>query len=147
MDYESLKRRQRAERHVHHPNLALRVHRALSWLGRAEQMGADQDGRFIFLWIAFNAAYATEIDEQYRLSEQATFRAFLEKVVSLDREGRVAAMVWQEFPRSIRVLLDNKFVFQDFWSFRNGKLSEGEWERRFAEARRAAYAALRWASL
>jgi hypothetical protein len=33
--YERLKTRQRAERHGHPPNLALRVHRALSWLNRA----------------------------------------------------------------------------------------------------------------
>lgn len=86
MNYETLKTRQRAERHAHHPNLALRVHRALSWLHRAEQLasGDAEDGRFIFLWIAFNAAYATEIDERYRLSEQATFRAFLQKLADLD---------------------------------------------------------------
>ena len=61
MDYERLKARQRAERHAHHPNLALRVHRALSWLGRAEQFAiqVDPDAQFVFLWIAFNAAYAT----------------------------------------------------------------------------------------
>ena len=31
------------------------------------------------LWIAFNAAYATDIDEKYRESEQQTFRAFLDE--------------------------------------------------------------------
>lgn len=81
--YELLKARQRAERDGHPPNLALRVHRALSWLNRAEQAD-DPDGRFIFLWIAFNAAYATEIDPKYRLPEQDTFRAFLQKLVDLD---------------------------------------------------------------
>jgi len=52
--------------------------------------GGDDDGRFIFLWIAFNAAYATEIDERYRLSEQATFRAFLQKLADLDAANRAA---------------------------------------------------------
>lgn len=86
MNHDQLKARQRAERHAHPPNLALRVHRSLSWLHRAElQAGAaDADGQFIFLWIAFNAAYATEIDERYRLNEQGTFRAFLQKLVDLD---------------------------------------------------------------
>ena len=82
--YQALKTRQRAERETYHPNLGLRVHRALSWLNRAEQSGEDLDGRFIFLWIAFNAAYATEIDERYWLSEQATFRDFLRKLIDLD---------------------------------------------------------------
>lgn len=79
MQFQVLKQRHRQERETQHSNLRLRVHRALSWLGRAEQ-AEDLDGRFIFLWIAFNAAYATEIDEQRRLSEQETFMAFLEKL-------------------------------------------------------------------
>ena len=72
---QTLKSRHRLERDNHHVNLTLRVHRSLSWLQRAEQAD-DPDGRFVFLWIAFNAAYATDIDENYRLSEQETFRAF-----------------------------------------------------------------------
>ena len=71
MQYATLKQRHRQEWDSQPVNLSLRLHRALSWLNRAEQF-EDDDGRFIFLWIAFNAAYATEIDERYRLSEQAT---------------------------------------------------------------------------
>lgn len=37
--------------------MGLRVHRSISWIGRPEQ-ATDDDGRFIFLWIAFDAAYA-----------------------------------------------------------------------------------------
>jgi hypothetical protein len=144
MDHARLKSRHRAERHAHHPNLALRVHRALSWLGRAEQLTTqdDPDAQFIFLWIAFNAAYATEIDERYRLSEQQTFHAFLDKLVALDAGGRLEALVWNEFPGSIRLLLDNPYVFQDFWSFHNGSISEDQWKHSFAAAKRAAKAAL-----
>ena len=69
MSFQELKQRHRQERDAQHSNLRLRVHRALSWLDRAEQAD-DLDGRFIFLWIAFNAAYATEIDASMRLSEQ-----------------------------------------------------------------------------
>ena len=85
MSFERLKERHRAERHDWPENLSLRVHRALSWLHRAEQLARaeDIDGQFIFLWIAFNAAYATEIDEKYRESEQQTFRAFLQKLTEL----------------------------------------------------------------
>jgi hypothetical protein len=145
MDHERLKARQRAERHAHHPNLALRVHRALSWLHRAEQLesGGDPDGQFLFLWIAFNAAYATEIDERYRLSEQDTFRQFLQKLTELDAgRKRFDALVWQEFPSSIRVLLDNPYVFADFWRFHNGTLPEADWKRNFEAANRAAHRAL-----
>ncbi|OBY90989.1 hypothetical protein A6723_020470 [Pseudomonas sp. AU11447] len=71
MQYQTLKERHRRERDGEHLNLRLRVHRALSWLDRAEQAD-DLDGRFIFLWIAFNAAYACEIDvtgQQTHLSD------------------------------------------------------------------------------
>ena len=141
MDHAHLKARQRAERHSHHPNLALRVHRALSWLHRAEQLARndDVDGQFIFLWIAFNAAYATDIDERYRESEQTTFRVFLEKLLELDGSAkRLEALVWNEFTGSIRVLLDNPYVFQDFWDFHNGSLTEEEWKRRFTSVKKAA---------
>lgn len=143
--YDHLKSRQRAERHAHPPNLALRVHRAISWLHRAElQAGqGDRNGEFIFLWIAFNAAYATVIDERYRLDEQRTFRAFLQKLLDLDgNRARLDGLVWEAFPGSIRVLLDNPYVFQDFWSFHNGALPEDEWKRRFEEAKRVAKGAL-----
>ena len=66
--------------------LGLRVHRSISWIGRAEQ-ATDDDGRFIFLWIAFNAAYADEEEhhngiagfedweERFRTSQRRSARA------------------------------------------------------------------------
>jgi len=118
LNHQSLKARQRLERHNYPANLTLRVHRALSWLDRAER-SEDNDARFIFLCIAFNAAYATEIDERSRLSEQETFKAFLDKLIQLDSHKHIEQMVWSEFSQSIRVLLDNPFVLQAFWDFHN----------------------------
>ena len=74
-----LKQRHRLVREGHPVPLTLRIHRALSWLHRAE-MADDVDGKFIFLWIAFNAAYAQEIVDSERASDKATFTAFLEKL-------------------------------------------------------------------
>lgn len=142
IDYESLKARHCAERGSQHQNLALRVHWALSWLKRAEQLSDDPDGRFVFLWIVFNAAYATEIDDKFRLSEQETFRNFIRKLVELDKKNRLSALVWNEFTGSIRLLLDNPYVFQEFWDFKNARMSEEEWKRRFAKARETAKQAL-----
>ncbi|UWN48589.1 hypothetical protein ASALC70_00774 [Alcanivorax sp. ALC70] len=115
--YKALKARQRAERDSYPENLSLRVHRALSWLDRAER-DDDPASRFIFLWIAFNAAYATEIDDRVHLNEQATFNAFLEKLCELDGEKRLDALVWNAYPNAIRVLLDNPYVFSCFWTTR-----------------------------
>lgn len=141
MTYAELKERQRAERDTHPTNLAVRVHRALSWLNRAEQSD-DLDGRFVFLWIAFNAAYATEIDDQLRLGEQKTFQSFLQKLCDLDQERALEKLVWQAFPGSIRVLLDNKYVFKSFWDFQNGRISHEDWQARFKAGKQRAHAAL-----
>lgn len=141
MDHASLKARQRSERDHWPSNLVLRVHRALSWLHRGEQ-SEDDDGRFIFLWIAFNAAYANEIDGRERLHEQKIFGLFLKKLVDLDQEDVLFELIWNEFSGSIRVLLDNQFVFQPFWDFHNGLLAEDEWKAKFQRANGAARKAL-----
>jgi hypothetical protein len=142
MNYQTLKARHRAERDTHHLNLSLRVHRALSWLDRAERLTDDSDGRFIFLWISFNAAYASEIDERYRLSEQDTFRSFLKKLIELDGKSRFEQLVWTEFSGSIRLLLENPYVFYDFWSHQKGEITGDEWKRRFSVANAAVKKAL-----
>ncbi len=141
LDYNSLKERQRAERDNHPTNLGLRVHRALSWLGRAEQC-EDQDGRFIFLWIAFNAAYANDLGDRERIHEKHVFQLFLEKLTDLDTDDVLYKLIWSEFPNSIRMLLDNRFVYQPFWDFHNGKTTEQEWKTGFEQARKTANRAL-----
>ena len=141
MNFEQLKTRHRTLREQSPSNLNLRVHRALSWLQRAE-MAEDEDGRFIFLWIAFNAAYATEIDDDRRLSEQETFKGFLEKLCELDEHKQIEQLVWQEFSGSIRMLLDTPFVLQSFWDYHSGKISEAQWKDRLAQGKKMANQAL-----
>lgn len=51
-------------------------------------------------------------------------------------------LTWTEFPKSIRVLLNNRYVFQGFWDFHNDKLTPDEWEDQFEKARVAAQTAL-----
>jgi len=140
--HQTLKARQRNERHEHPPALALRVHRALSWYGRSEQGGDDQDARFIFLWIAFNAAYANEIDSHMRFTEQQLFTNFIDRLCQLDEHKLLYDLVWTEYANSIRILLDNKYVFQPFWDSLNGKLGRTDWESAFNRAKARAMTAL-----
>jgi hypothetical protein len=103
----------------------------------------ERDGQFVFLWIAFNAAYATEIEDRVRPYEQAAFLRFLRKLVKLDENnGRVEELLWNEFSGSIRVLLDNPYVYDAFWAFQKGRLTEDEWKARFAEDKHTAQRAL-----
>ncbi len=141
LSYKELKSRQRNERDNYPLNLGLRVHRALSWLNRAEQCDDDLDAEFIFLWIAYNAAYANEIDDHRRFTEQVTFQNFLNRLCDLDKDDKIYNLVWSEFTSSLRVLLDNKFVFQPFWDFQNKKIDESEWQSRFSEAKNGAHRA------
>ncbi|WP_346775214.1 hypothetical protein [Wenzhouxiangella sp. XN79A] len=139
-NHAELKARHREERHAWHEYISLRVHRALSWLNRAEQC-EDEDGRFIFLWIAFNAAYAHELGE-YRELERRTFGRFLSRLVELDRDGEIESVLWQQFPGPVRVLLGNKYVFQPFWNHHNHLPDSDDWEERFNLANRAANRAI-----
>ena len=141
-DYKSLKHRHRTERDAFHINLSLRVHRSLSWLDHAEKAVPDKDGQYISLWIAFNAAYACEFDMNNDTPEQSVFGRFIERLCELDKQGLLDEIVWNEFPRSIRVLLDNKYVFRPFWEYSEGKITEQEWKDKFTSAKRATTKAL-----
>ncbi len=141
LSHASLKQQHRVVRNDHPSALTLRIHRSLSWLNRAEQ-AEDIDGKFIFLWIAFNAAYAQEFDDIERASDKATFNVFLDKICELDTDNVIENLVWNEFSGSIRVLLDNPFVFHHYWEYRRGRINEGEWISRFDGAKKSAQRAL-----
>jgi hypothetical protein len=141
-NYSQLKSRQRNERDTYPINMGLRVHRALSWLNRAEQCENDLDAEFIFLWIAFNAAYANEIDESFRMPEQKTFQIFLNKLCDLDLKQNIYNVIWQEFTASIRVLLHNKFIFQPFWDYKNNKFDQATLLNKFNASNHVANRAL-----
>lgn len=147
LSYEALKTRHRAQRHEWpDPNLTLRVHRSLSWLQRAEHMAQepepDRDTQFILLWIAFNAAYASDIGEHRGASERELFQSFIGDLVKLDVNKALGTLVWQTFPSSIRTLLDNRFVFEDFWRHHRGELPGLDWQQQFKRANDKALRAL-----
>ncbi|MEY4357660.1 MAG: hypothetical protein RL469_986 [Pseudomonadota bacterium] len=140
--HKELKARQRAERETHSDSAVLRVHRSLSWLERAEREKADPDARFIFLWIAFNAAYAID-SRGAALTESRTFQTFLRTLLKLDTRERIKHLIWETFSGSIRVLLENPYVFPDFWRHHNGELTANEWQANFRRARNLALVGLR----
>lgn len=140
--YAELKARQRELRDGFPPALALRTHRALSWLDRAEQEVEDHDARFMFLWIAFNAAYANEITTQQKFSERRLLVQFMNRLVAADKDKLLYAMVWRRYTGSIRLLIDNRFVFQPFWDHVNGARSEDEWRKMFSRSKSSAHRAL-----
>jgi hypothetical protein len=124
LDFNSLKEKQRALRSGFSDSLSLRVHRAISWFGRAEAESDDLDVRFILLWIGFNAAYASDIDAES--DERGAFKAYFDTLVALDRTHRIYDAVWARFSQEIRLLLANKYVFAPFWHHRSQATAIGK---------------------
>lgn len=137
---KTLKERHRLVRDAQREDLRVRIHRAISWLARAEQEADDHDARFVFLWIALNAAYAKEFG--FETSEREQVRAFIDKVVSYDQAGRLQDAVFRQFTGPIRALVENKFVFEPFWRALREHDSSGSWEQQFALGKRVAMKAL-----
>ncbi len=122
--------------------VTLRLHRANSWLTRARREQNDPDARFIFLWIAFNAAYANDLGGAGGFSEARLFRRFVGKLCELDSEGKLYDVVWTAFPNSIRLLMENRYVFQPFWDFQRDPQACPDWEAHFSRSRERALKAL-----
>ncbi len=120
--------------------LNLRLHRALSWLKKAEESTGDKDIQFISLWIAFNAVYAKDFGVLG--ADRTSFIAFLADVCRLDNERQLYTLIWQTFSNSIRTLLDNRYTFAPFWEYHNGKISQQAWQESFARANKKAFTAL-----
>ena len=144
---DSLKEKQRELRGGFPTPLALRVHRSLSWLRRAQSEPNDLDVRFILLWIGFNAAYAGDAEASASSSapegERGLFQAFFSTLVKFDARHRVYDAVWQRFSQEIRLLLDNRYVYHPFWQHQNGVAGYSDWEQKLERSRTAINHALR----
>lgn len=95
---------------------------------------SDEDMKFIALWIAFNAAYGVD-SEQERGSTGEQYSQFIEKVIDLDHDKLIYPLVWQQFTNSIRLLLDNKYIYQPYWHHQNGLHNFAHWEESFKKSK------------
>ena len=113
------------------------MRRADSWLRRAEKAerertSGDGEGlgdagfaceQFMFLWIAFNAAYGYQlVDESANAHypEKKQFTDFLREVVDRDQEKNIENILWRRFAGPVRNLVENKYVFNLFWEWARG---------------------------
>ncbi|WP_299663149.1 HEPN domain-containing protein [uncultured Ruegeria sp.] len=139
LTFQELKNKQREIRDGFPEGFALRIHRAISWVGRAEKDRDDLDATFLFYWISFNAAYADERDVQ---NERDMFNWLFTRLTELDTENRLYTAVWSRFTGPIRLFLENQYVFSPFWSHHNGHTGFEDWPDRFDSARIAFHRAL-----
>ena len=116
-------------------DLALRMRRAKSWLERAKLEANDRDAAFIFYWIAFNAAYGRDQQRSREKDEHDLFDDFLETVVSVDSDKRIGKAIREKFTGSVKLLLDNQYVYWRFWQYVFG-MGHDNWKYNFDRDRR-----------
>lgn len=136
----TLKDRHRRIRDGQPEPLRVRIHRAISWLVRAEQETDDPDARYIFLWIAFNAAYASEFG--FEQTERLLVKQFIDKLLGLDSEQKLHHALFSQFSGPIRTLVENKHVFEPFWRALREHDGSGAWEGSFVSSKKVAMKAL-----
>ena len=100
--------------------LKIRLHRAISWLKSAEKQAENLDMKFISLWISFNACYAVDLNGISTKSEKAKLRDFTSSLVDFDRT-RLYNLFWEKYSGPVKVLIENKFVFEKFWEYTRGE--------------------------
>ena len=137
---DALKARLKQQPERYADSSRIRLHRAVSWLRRAEREHDDADARFIFLWITFNAAYASEFGPED--SERGRFRQFIAQLVAVDEHRHLHQAVFERFTGPIRALIENRFVFEPFWRALREHDASNRWEEAFASSRKAALAAV-----
>lgn len=120
-------------------DLNLRLRRALSWLGRAEKeyRSGDLDAAFIFYWVAFNATYgrrSSSSSEETR--DRQSRQAYFDRVVEfVDADSVIYDTIWADLLNPIRAMLENQFVFEPYWGYRNGAMKHKDWKKKLEEAR------------
>jgi len=100
-----------------HDAIRLRMHRALSWLRKAEgfELPDDADARLIFSWIAFNTLYAKwDEDRLNRDPDWQVREAFLMRMVEQDVNGRIQQVLLENRKVCDRLLSEEHLIYS-YW--------------------------------
>jgi len=103
--------------------LTIRIHRAISWIKSAEKQDGNLDMKFISLWIALNTCYAVDLNGISSKPERAKLRDFTSSLVLYDR-SRLYNLFWEKFSGPVKMLIENKFVYEKFWEFNRGEIQD-----------------------
>jgi len=108
--------KERLAGHAIYEPLLIRIHRACSWLQRAESHRSDAvDAAFVFQWVAFNSLYGkwnAEAREPH--PDRITFSRFLDRVIELDEEQRIDKRLISEKRLAISIFED-AYLAKHFW--------------------------------
>ncbi len=111
---------------------ARRMRRAWTWREQSRKAGSDEE-KFLFLWIAFNAAYGDEPTGRYEdaPTESMKITEFLREIIKRDAGETIRTILWETYSGPIRILLENHYVFRPFWQYVRGEPMGEGWRRRF----------------
>lgn len=129
--------KRRLKQHKDSPEaLAVRLHRAISWLKCAEENTANNDMQFISLWVSYNACYAIDDKSELDLTERKQFNDFISKLVLHDHENRFFTLLWNKFSGPVRLIIENQFIYKPFWEAQRGK--SVNWKKLFDQSNKNA---------
>ena len=135
-----LKDKLRARRDLMPDDLAIRLHRALSWLDCASKYeGADIDISYIAAWVSFNSCYSKELSEIPE--ERVKFNSFIDQLCTCDKDEEIPQLLWMKYSQFIRMLIDNKYIFSPFWA--SVREENDDWKESFQRSKKAALLALK----
>ena len=109
-----------------------RMQRAFRWLERSETADATE-AKFIFLWIAFSAAYGAEVNDtlENQPTENLKIRNFLREILKRDAHNRIEHILLERHSGAVRVLLEDQFVFRLFWRWVRDPSGTFNWRKGF----------------
>lgn len=116
--------------------LAIRLHRAISWLKCAEENNNNHDIQFLSLWISYNACYAIDEKTENDLTERNQFNEFVATLARHDHEKRFFNLLWNKFSGPVRLIIENQFIFKPFWEAQRGK--NIPWKKLFEQSNKEA---------
>jgi len=95
---------------------AIHIHRAFSWLGRAEACHKnDSDIALLCRWAGFNAIYAQwDIDERSTISDKFSWQHFASRILELDEDKHVAFVIRRQ-ERRINEMFASKYLNSRNW--------------------------------
>ena len=110
-------RKEQLKGDLRHEATLIRIHRALSWMHRAESIadGDALDDKLIFQWIAFNALYGQwDQEEREPMRDRGSWKAFLQRVIDLDADRSIATVLL-DHRKLVLSIYEDEFLSSHFW--------------------------------
>lgn len=115
-----------------------RLHRAESWIRRAERLREEWDdyhGPFIFYWIAFNALYGQH--DEIRDTDSRDMKKFLKRICELDQQNGSLSEILRDLKSKTDRLIKDQFLSRTYWEEGLSPRFKGNQEKDFEKAQTA----------